>query len=927
VSNDNDKKNTQLGGDWETALEEWDESPLVPALADDKTPAPPGVASTPPAAEVAEGAAASDPTGTPTSTAEDSDEPDEDEDEECTVVGEIPAELLADSVRGLGSASGLGEIFGRGSQPTLPADDETEPAQGDAPLNDDSQVFTSAASVGTGRLERAERKTPAPSKPDVIREDAIDEEVFDPFVDLRDDAVASPESRGDAWEGSGSKAVGEDGAEAPAASRAEEATPIPSSDLEGIAAEGPKLLEPGQRRYPEDEITAVFADERAVDKLVARGAAKSTAKEPEQPSGVPRSVPPPPPVPAKPQFSDERDAVAHLLERDLRQDWEDRAVWLAEEAAAREEGEERARMMLTVSELCAMVGDDEKGVAVARAVRELDRAHPLAHRQVRYAMVRERRWYDVLGELEAEARHAPTPDAKAHAILLAAELMSRLHNDEDGSSKHFDLAARVLPSDPRPYVSKLVHRFNDPAGGSLDVRWPDDVGLAPLAKGAAFVGRVRDAREAPAAIGDELSEYEAIPRAKAALRNLDPTSAAYALRKLESVRGMGGGANWLAASLAGQHRDGRARSTHALEKLASGPHASVAQRLMALRAVESNDVEALDKATSMPGASTFSPADRVALNALFRDDFSAAGSFADMLLGQEKTAALGAAAVAAITEVKSEHAPKRVDAACAVGSPATRTFFALARGTAAGDGPSEFAERVRVLCAESPDAAVGKLLDVDEAVAAGELDKLVDLLSAWGQTDGLDERDRALAAGLVAELQDDKVRARLEYERARQLDPGHEGVLRALAALDLSGHVSRLAELASEADEGTKASLLSLEAAIRTGPGEVDEYLAHLQHAQDFHGSLPFPAWLGERLARGRGDVDGVLDWLRTRRESTDDPVEAAYDACREAMLMVERDPGLAASLMEEASRARPADSALRALFERFSEEIGRAHV
>lgn len=918
MSTDNDKNKDRLEGDWDTALEEWDESPLAPALADDKTPAPPATASTPPASAAAED---EDKSATPTVRPPDSPADLDDEDEECTVVGEIPPELLADSVRGLGSASGLGQIFGRGSQPTIPADDEAEPQAQDVDLDDDdSAVFTSAPSVGAGRTPQ---DLPKPSKPEVVREEVEDGDMFDPFADLREEVADSPEPQRAKPVDDGPLAADATPvpSDEPDAGPGVTATPIPSSTLDEIAAEGPKLLEPGERQYPQDDITEVFADEAAVDKLVARGAVKATSVKAEEKMEAPRSVPPPPPTPAKPQWPDERDAVAHLLERNLRSPWEARAAWFAEEAAAREDDVHRARMMLAVSELCAMLGDDEKGVAVAQAVRDLDPDQPLAHRQARYAMVRERNWFDVLGELEAEARTAPTPEAKAHTLLLMAELTERLHGDEQGGIKHADMAARVLPSDPRPHVARLVRYLNDEDQDQPGVRWPDTPELAPLAKGAAFVDRIRRAAEAPAGPDDDVAEYEAIPRAKAALRAFDTTAASRALRALEAVRGMGAGATWLAASLAGQRASSRAESLAWFQKLGDGPHAAVAQRLMALRAVEANDVESLIQAASVPGATTFSPADRVALAALFQEDPSQAESFVSALMEQENTAALGAAALSILTKVAAEHAAKRVDAACAVGAPAARAMLALARGTAAGDSSAEFLERVQALVEARPGNWVGRLLMVDSGAEAGPSDGLVDLLASWGETTvGGAERDRALAAALVAELRGDRERALAEYQRAVQVDPAHEGATRALNSLDHAGQIPRLVELAGQAGEDARAAVLALEAALRTGPGEVDEFLTHLRRAQELAPSLPFPGLLGERLARTRGDVDGVLDWLRTRREATDDPVEAAYDACREAMLMVERDVSFAASLMEEATRARPGDFALRALYERFCE-------
>lgn len=927
----NDIKNGKTEGDWDSALEEWDQSPLVPELADDRTPAPPGAMATPAAPEADE--PNRDKFTTPT--IRPPEDPAIEEEEECTVVGEVPPELLADSIRGLGSASGLGEIFGRNSQPTIPADDEADP---DVKGRED-EVFTSAPSVGVGRLVRAEEPPRRRTVPDAEpkRGDA-----FDPFADLnvddeppvtpraeaeelppprRPDVLREAEARPPrpAFDAEATPLPSDDEVEPPAG----EVTPIPSSSVEDISTEGPKLLEPGERKYSHDEVTEVFADKRAMKRLVDGGALLSGDESREMPSqpdtGAPRSIAPPPPAPPKPMWADERDAEAHLLDRSLRDAWQSKAAWLAEEAAACEDEEVRARMMLAVSELHAMTGDDDRGVSAARSARELDARHPLAHRQARYAMVRERRWFDVLTELDAEARSAPTPAGKVHAVLMTAGLMMSLNNDLEGSGRQYDLAARLLPSDPRPFVEKLLRHLNE---GGPDVRWPDDGGLSPLAAGASQVSSLRKAQDAPPKPDDEVGQYEAIPRAKAALRAFDTTAAAHALRALESIRGMAGGAAWLAASLAGQHTASRPDSMRWFERLTSGPHAAVAQRLMALRAVEVGDVDAMVRATSVPGATTFSPADRVALAALFREDRTVADPFIAMLVGQEETAPLGAAARAALTDPNSDACNLRVDAACSLGGPAYRAALALARCAAADGAAADLADRVRALRAASPDSPVGRLLDVDGAIAAGEPGKLIELLATWGEGGGLNaERDRALAAAVVAEMLGEKDKAKAEYARAMDLDPTHEATLRALGTLEPSRYSRRLAELAPQAGDDMKGSLLALEAALRLGPGEADEYSALLRQAHGMAPSMSVPAFLGERLARMRGDMDGVLDWLRTRREATEDSLEAAYDACREAMLMVERDAGFAASLIAEASRSRPSDVALRSLYERFAEE------
>ncbi|HPB98468.1 MAG TPA: hypothetical protein PKW66_21290, partial [Polyangiaceae bacterium] len=164
MSTDSDNKNGQMAGDWDSALEAWDESPLNPSLPDDKTPPPPGT-------EASESAGDAPATLKPPAGHLVSQE--EDDDDECTVVGQVPAELLADSVRGLGGASGLSSLFSRGSQPTIPAEDEVAQQPASAPTSS-SEPFS---------LRTLASRTDEANDADLSHS-------FDPFADLRDDLIS-----------------------------------------------------------------------------------------------------------------------------------------------------------------------------------------------------------------------------------------------------------------------------------------------------------------------------------------------------------------------------------------------------------------------------------------------------------------------------------------------------------------------------------------------------------------------------------------------------------------------------------------------------------------------------------------------------------------------------------------------------------------
>jgi tetratricopeptide (TPR) repeat protein len=84
---------------------------------------------------------------------------------------------------------------------------------------------------------------------------------------------------------------------------------------------------------------------------------------------------------------------------------------------------------------------------------------------------------------------------------------------------------------------------------------------------------------------------------------------------------------------------------------------------------------------------------------------------------------------------------------------------------------------------------------------------------------------------------------------------------------------------------------------------------------------LPIAVHVGELASRARADQAALLDWLRFRRDASEDPVERAHDLTREALLVSDGESDTASSLLEEALRARPADYALRDLLERLSPE------
>ncbi len=920
-TNDDTKAKGGIEPDWDSAVEEWEQVTKDPTPAEDKTPSPRGE------------------TEATTNMQDKSDAPKQQEPAEesvaelfndSTVVAAVPEDLLASSQREAPEAAGLGQLLGKGR---------------DAPSAVEEEVFTSAPDLG-----KHLRPASVPPAPESKSARHADDEVLDPFADLRE--KSSPQAL----------------SPRPPAPRATPPLRAPGivslEEIDGPPSApesqpGPKLLEPESRRFSSDDETGVMRHEELgldeIRKSAESGEMPAFAPPPPpasqshpetiEPEPAPRAKapPPPPPIarpappaapepsppavapprlsmapaplePRLPQWPDERDCAAHLLDAGVRDAWSERTAWLAEEAEACAEPSIKASMLMAISEMHAMLGDEEPSEAAALKAQELSPNHPLAQRQVRAARLRDRQWPEMLPSLEAEIRVAPTPDAKVHGLLLQAEIVSRVQGDPQAADKLLDLAARIAPSDPRAHVEKFVRGLNVAPDTAPKAHVPDE--LEGLGNAFKDVLRIRLADKGGAT--EQVGPYEAIPLTRAALLAFDTVTASRTIRGLDPVRGMGPGAAWLSAALAGQRSASRADSALAFTELAAGSHGGLARRLAAVRAVESGDASALDVALAHPGSESFSATDRSVLASLFGREAASARSFNELVHDKPSTSPLGAGALAALEPVTGQGAELRVDAV--VGDGAMRSVLSAARAVLGAADDAAFATRVLAWRERGNESTVARMLQLEADVAAGKTDVLVEALGSWAAAGADAERDRALAAGLVAEVVGNKTRARSEYERASEADPSSESCARALATFDSEGLPTRLAEIAKASSDDTRAAVLLLEAAVRNGP-DGDDYAVWLRRAHELAPGLAIPSFLGERHARTQGDVDGVLEWLRLRREASEDPMEAAYDLTREAMLTVERDASLAASLLERASSARPQDVALRELYERFSSE------
>lgn len=658
------------------------------------------------------------------------------------------------------------------------------------------------------------------------------------------------------------------------------------------------------------------------------------------------------------------EAASRVGASNDRDGWLGRVVWFRAEAAVLDDSAARSRMLLVASELAALAGDESLALEVASEARELAAGSPLVQRQVRGLLTRAAEWTSAIDALDAEARLAPTPTARAHAALVAAEILRQKLDDREAAGKRLDAAARALPGDPRPPLQRFCDALADadlagtpsPGAALARIRVPDASGLAPLAGAFMELSVCRaSSAELAAKIGwarpreGSVSAHEFLLRARAALGSGDRAAAIGWVEALSRVRGLEGGAGWLAGVLAAPRPETRARALASLRGVVSGSHGALASRAVAARALELGDGDATRAALDGASASAFSAADRIALGALGGATRQSIEAFVEDASGEPGLVPLVVAATGALSEPED---PERV--VRALGSPRASAAVKLGRALAAGpkvgteaDESADRAYRVGVAGAlhayaeAAPEAGVSRALALELDVEAGAVGKVARALSMWSDANLTGpayeaERDRALAGALVAELAGEKERAVSDYERACALDAGHEGAVRARASfLDPEAVARSLVDLAGSVGGGSRASLLLVEAALRLANADADvevdldaevqpegEAEPLFRKAAEADPRLPFAPHFGEKLARARGDRERVLEWIRLRREASDDAVEQALDLVREALLRTDVAGAAPAELLERALRARPADAGLRELFERLSPEL-----
>lgn len=697
----------------------------------------------------------------------------------------------------------------------------------------------------------------------------------------------------------------------------------------------------GETSSEPDEAVAE-ADEVAFDApLVEPVEEAPVAEEAPQPAVAATPEPPAEPafsLPSTPaptgEFIDEQDAAAHLLRTQQREAWVARAEWLRAEAEAQTDKQLRARALLGVSELYAMAGEEATAKQLAEQTRELAPAMALAHQQLRALLIREADFRTMLESLDSEARAVHVPAVRSHTTSLGAEVARLRLGEPDAAHKRVELSIRAQSHDPRGHVQRFCEALAEPepetgAGPALSkVHIPDAAPLAPLVAAASQVAAHR--RTGPAPRGGAKTEpktpYETLLRARAAIAADDlPGGLAY-LAKLGESPSLSGGAGWLSAVLAAARKDTRGDVASALRSVASGSHGDLARRAVASHALETGDAKAAAWALEDAGSGAFSAADRLVLSALGSagDGSTDLGPWLSPVLVDNELAPVAAAVSASLSSL--DDPARNVET---IGEGRARAGAALGRALSATlqhDGllrAHPIAEALVAYADATEDSGIARALGLELDADAGNAGRVARAFSEWHAEDSDGERDRALAASVLAELAGEPDRAVLDLDRAREADPMHEGAVRARAAHSETDDFARILAAHADAAAGSSAPVLLTEAATRLQAAEADpaDIDRLLKKAISLNPRLPIPLYFAELTARAAESIDDVADILRTRREATSDSHEQALDLVREALLLAPTDAAGAAALMEFALRARPNDAGLRDMYERLSAE------
>lgn len=666
------------------------------------------------------------------------------------------------------------------------------------------------------------------------------------------------------------------------------------------------------------------------------------AEAPAAAQARPPSMRPPsmrPPVSVRSTFGEETDASVVLSQRGDRDAFVERARWIREEARLAGDRAKQARLLLVASELFASAGDDDDAFAAATEAYRVAPTSPLVARQYRALLARAGNWPGALEVMDAEVRAMPTPAARTHVAWMSSEIARIIGQDAEGAKRRADLAMRALPTDPRVHVQRFVETLAERPVDLAQLAKIKPIEMVaeaeegasegapaarPLAEGFARVlaGRGHPHRADAALL--RASPSLALLHARNAAADQQPVEVFEAMRAIveEAAREdapLATAAAFGAGFLAASRPETRSSAAEMLSIATQGTHRADAERALGSAALESGGGTGMSLESD-----AFTPIDRWSLYAL------SGGDRPPPLDGDAKAYAPLVHHALALRLPSGEGRFRTLDETSGLVESLARGFVSIPReGQLGSTFLVELVDRARKEAAEgsaSPPVfrAISFALDVESGAASRMASRVADFADG---ADADEARVAWVAHGLLAELARDTDAAKIGYDRAVAAEPSEEALVRARAGFESPLAAARMMrgfadgfDAAADEDAAFRKGLLLAETAMRfEAAGAGEESLACLKSAVEADPKSPLALYLGERAARAAGDQDMLLEWLRLRREASDDPIERAYDLTREALLVSDGESPTSSLLLEEALGARPVDVGLRDLYERLS--------
>lgn len=884
---DSGNKLPDLGDvDWDAALDEWEQKAFSPEVAREKESAKavpkvspavsPDLVATAPNPAVVENTVPTRPPEAekpPAAAASAPRESLKDLPSDGTVIAPVPQELREDRAKSA-PRGGLSQLFARNSRPPSAAPRPSRPS----PSSDQTRVALPSYSSETDSIETLSAKAHPTSEPTITRAALVDDELLEatharPSSDqtlAAKDALRRMDS-------------------ATTAVRA--STPDWPPDLGD---------EPPPQVPPPPTFDDVSADdsERGTLGYESQSAARSV-----QPMLAAASVLVPVEVGDGPP--------SKWMDEEASQAFRKRAAWLEEEGRAAPSPAETARALLVVSELRAIVGDTERAYFLATDAREMAPDIALAWQQSRNLMPRDET--SLVTIFDAEATHAHTPAARAHAALMAADL-SRLLGDQEAAVERWNAAATADSTDPRGPALRAAAALatENPTAGTERLTAPE---LATLDNAIAASLRLRGHPREETQEGSNVTITEALRLTRNALETRDASAVIWATDQLAKQPALANPARWLSAAFGAIQASTRRSSADALLALAKAGDV-LAARTLAARGVELDDGELV--ADALSSDAPIDLPDRAALLALAGRDPQ---PLLDKLAERPELRSLLDALSVLTLATGPERAEHRADQTA--GSSETRALARVGRLLAAKAGIAALDTALADVEAPHGPSAVGVALEA--AVRGARWKEVASALSSLSAN--ASSSAGHVAAALISERAKDRAGAVAAWRAAAAQGDMSDVATRALASLDDAASSTAqtslardLLRLADGMPEGIASAILRLEA-LNLDEFDAEEQARILERVHEAVPHLGIGAFLAERIGRRKGDLEGVLRWIRERRERSEDPQERALDAVREALLIADDDPELASARVEEAQRLRPDDVALRELYERLATE------